>query len=352
MRRILVHGAAALVLALPACHDLPSESAPDALAPQEPALSFYGVGDVVRAVPRPCPDPAADGFDFWVGQWNVYNPAGTQIATSVISSELDGCVVMEDYLADGGYRGRSLSAYDAATGTWHQLFQDNVLGNWRLAGEVENGSMVMHSDQVIYHFGIGDFVHRVADVTWTPTSATTVRQFFEGSFDGGPVQTLFDGRYVAADELDRATPGSFPFCESVLPGYRQLDFWIGEWSAEAASGPAVGSATVRSDLNGCLMIQELTGRNGYRARSYMVYDFPTDVWFRYLADNAGDFVKLSGGLDGGRMVLTGTDEAEDGRTFHVRDTIEPVAGGVLETWETSPDGDRWTTSLTVRYSAP
>ena len=65
--------------------------------------------------------------------------------------------------------------------------------------------------------------------------------------------------------------------------------------------------------------------------------------FRTYADNLGGRVFLSGGLDGQRMVMTGTRSLADGTQQRVRVSWTPEsADRVVEAWELSPDdGATW-----------
>jgi hypothetical protein len=342
----------AACLAFTACGD---PDAPGVTAPGEPplpgaALSVYGLGDVNRAVPNPCPDPGHRQFDFWVGQWNVLGAAGTQIATSVISSEMDDCVIMEDYIGSGGFRGKSLSVYDPETRRWHQTFVDNIIaGSFRLAGGLEGDAMVMRGSQPVYNFATQAVRQRDATVTWSPLSEGRVRQTFLTSFDGAPATVTFDGTYLPAETLQRATPAYFPYCESVIPEFRQLDFWVGGWSV-AADGLELGSSEVRKDLNGCLIQEDFQTPKGYRSRSYVYFDFVVERWFRTFADNTGAHAELSGVKQGDGIVMTGEETGPGGQRRMVRVTIAPDGPDVRQQWESSGDGGRsWKSELGLQY---
>ena len=312
----------------------------EGVLPSEPvgsdagAFSVYGTGDVGRAVPQPCRGEGFREFDFWVGRWNVHNPSGALIATSVISSEMDGCLVMEDYIQSTGFQGKSLSAYDRNTGEWHQTFVDNIIaGSFRLAGGLHGEEMVMSGSQPIFNFGTQSVQQRDVTVFWSRLSEGRVRQRFEASFDGAPPTTTFDGTYVPRSELDRATPAEFPFCRTLLQEFRQLDFWIGSWTV-AAHESELGRSVVRSDLNGCLIQEDFETGRGYRSRSYLYFDFVVERWFRTFADNLGTVIELSGGLEGDALIMTGEDIGPGGQVRGVRVTLAPDgAGGVRQIWE-------------------
>jgi hypothetical protein len=213
--------------------------------------------------------------------------------------------------------------------------------------------MELSGGQEIYHFGLGKIVHREATSTWSVQGNGTVHQSILGSFDGGPTQVLFEGLYRPVDDPDRAEPAFFPLCQDVLPSFRELDFWIGSWTVAGTPGGGTAAAEVHADLNGCLLQQDLRGRNGYHSRSFLFWDFAENRWFRTLADNTGAWVQLTGSLVDGAMVLTGTDQGPDGRELQVRNTIDPGDGDVMETWEVSDDGGAtWVRALHLAYQTP
>ncbi len=88
----------------------------------------------------PCSQPEVKQLDFWVGEWDLTwpaqqgQPAGK--GTNVVTRELDGCVVEENFNGanSGGLIGRSVSVYNAHTGKWHQTWVDNQGSYIDLAG--------------------------------------------------------------------------------------------------------------------------------------------------------------------------------------------------------------------------
>jgi len=79
----------------------------------------------------PCAAPEYRQFDFWIGDWDVFdvdNPAKRVDAIHVdprryptlmpaSARRLDGCVLREDYQDTEGHKGQSFSIYDARTGS-------------------------------------------------------------------------------------------------------------------------------------------------------------------------------------------------------------------------------------------
>jgi hypothetical protein len=326
-----------------------TEQPATALHRQDKGGLLYNSGDLKHPPRNPCFKPGYGQFDFWRGKWNVQGPAGLINSTSVITRELDGCVIMEDFIFNGGFQGRSLNIYDSRDDRWYQSFVDNTTGNYRLVGGLEGAEMVMNADQPAFTPGAG-VRQRKSRVVWTALEDGSVRQTFDESFDGGPVTRTFDGLYLAADELDRATPGVNPFCQSSLPGARHLDFWLGEWKVSERRGPRLGRSEVTSNLNDCLIEENFSSRTGFKSRSYLFYDFTVDRWFRTYADNAGEHFELSGGLEDGQMVLTGDEVDWKGRTIRIRVVIEPAGERVEQSIEVSQDGGAtWREDLALSY---
>ena len=142
---------------------------------------------------KPCNTRQHRQFDFWVGTWDVTSAANPgRTATNRISATHDGCVILEQYDAPGGYSGTSLSFYDQNTDTWHQTWIDNQGAPLFLRGGFKKGSMVLINDSK---------PESVQRVTWTALNDGRVRQHWESSPDDGETwTTVFDGTYTKKDE--------------------------------------------------------------------------------------------------------------------------------------------------------
>ena len=71
--------------------------------------------------------------------------------TNVVKSLLDGCVVEENWTGAGGGFGRSLNFYDAASGTWSQMWVASSgcpNGMIIVEGKFEDGAMTMRGRKV------------------------------------------------------------------------------------------------------------------------------------------------------------------------------------------------------------
>jgi hypothetical protein len=133
---------------------------------------------------------SARDFDFWVGEWDVFGPAGRQVGANSITPLFDGAALAEHWRGAGDVEGRSLNTYVASAGRWHQTWVDSTGDLLLLDGGLVGGSMVLEGT---LPGADGSAEHQ--RITWTP-EPDGVRQHWEASSDGGASwQTAFDGHY-------------------------------------------------------------------------------------------------------------------------------------------------------------
>ena len=148
---------------------------------------------------RPCAAAEYHQFDFWLGEWDVFNPQGQKIGTNAITSTNDGCVLLESWRDARGGTGNSFNFYESNTKRWHQFW---VASNGNAAplsaaadgtpmpmsGGLVNGAMVLQSPAGM---------KPVNRWTWSKLEGGRVRQHAEQSDDAGATwKTTFDGTYV------------------------------------------------------------------------------------------------------------------------------------------------------------
>ena len=144
----------------------------------------------------PCTAPEHRQFDFWLGTWDVFGPAGKQVGTNRIERIADGCALLEQWSGRGDVTGKSLNIYDATDGRWHQTWVDNGGTLLMLAGGLVGSSMVMSMTGPSPTDPKATLLQRI---TWTPAPDASVRQLWESSSDGGRTwAVVFEGRYVRA----------------------------------------------------------------------------------------------------------------------------------------------------------
>src|ERR1700679_3495178 len=78
------------------------------------------------AQPPPCSAPAYRQFDFWLGEWDVFEEGGSKAeARATITSIQSGCGLREQYEGANGSSGESLSMYDPSPAEWQQTWLSN-----------------------------------------------------------------------------------------------------------------------------------------------------------------------------------------------------------------------------------
>jgi len=117
------------------------------------ALSFFFVVNHAtkrtQAAPKAagCAAPEYRQFDFWVGDWDVFEVGGPiKVAHARVDLILDGCVLHEDYRGADGHRGQSFSIFDSNRRVWHQSWVTNRGQLLMIEGKFEAGAMVMSGE--------------------------------------------------------------------------------------------------------------------------------------------------------------------------------------------------------------
>ena len=142
--------------------------------------------------------PGAKDFDFWVGEWDVYDRAGRMGGTNSITKRSGGCLILEEWTSATGGNGTSMNYLDPRTGDWVQTWMGvNNFITYR-GGLDDKGRMVLTGE--ITYFGPNG--SRTADFrgTWTPNEDGTVTQHFE-EYDAGEElwKDWFIGTYKPSD---------------------------------------------------------------------------------------------------------------------------------------------------------
>lgn len=143
-----------------------------------------------------CTDPYRD-FDFWIGNWEVFDTSGKIVGHNRISSAQDSCLLVEQWTsATSKHRGASQNFFDRRTGRWKQVWVDNSGLILELEGGWNGEEMVLVSEQLLNKQNQPVY-HRIR---WKPDKEGSVRQVWEVlDLKGGLLQLFFDGRYVRKD---------------------------------------------------------------------------------------------------------------------------------------------------------
>ena len=131
-------------------------------------------------------------FDFWIGDWDVYNRQGKKAGTNRIDKVVNGCVLMENWVGAGGGPGKSLNYYDHTTGEWVQIWIGGTGVILPARGGIKDGSMFLEGTRYLRNG-----TTQLYRGTWTPLEDGRVRQFLELSSDEGKTwKVWFEGFYV------------------------------------------------------------------------------------------------------------------------------------------------------------
>lgn len=301
---------------------------------------LYGLGRLVSATPGTvCEDGPHDDFDFWIGEWDVFNPEGDQIGTNSVERVLDGCVVTESWVSGAGFPGRSINAFDSETGQWHQTWVSaNFAGHLRMSGELnDQGQMVLKGQREAVDPGFTIFDEYI----WTPLPPDEVKQVGIVKVPAVGLEGRFVGIYKRRDAITPAPETPTTGCRAGGPAEeaRQLDFWIGEWTVTNGTGKVLGTSRVSTDLSGCLLEERFRTDKGYRAVSFAAFDFWEQRWFRTYIDNRGERVEMVGTLESGALVFESHEGGPGSSgTLLQRVSVEPTGSGVRQFIEVSHDG--------------
>ena len=94
--------------------------------------------------PAACAGPDYREFDYWIGDWDVFDVGSpVKVARVHVDLILDGCVLHESYEGVDGHKGQSFTIYDASRKLWHQSWVTNRGEILVIEGKVENGAMVL-----------------------------------------------------------------------------------------------------------------------------------------------------------------------------------------------------------------
>jgi len=114
-------------------------------------------------------------FDFWVGDWVVYDTNGTIVGENTIKKLEKGCILNEHWRGAKGSTGRSYNYFNLTDSTWNQLWVDSQGQHLELKGHGGDNQMTLDSElipgkKVKYYFN---------RITWTSYPDGSITQIWE-----------------------------------------------------------------------------------------------------------------------------------------------------------------------------
>ena len=136
--------------------------------------------------------PQARDFDFWVGDWEVFDPeSGKKLGDNQVTLRENGCLIVEQWTGARGGTGMSMNFHDPLQNAWRQVWQ-SAPGFIDYAGGLdEQGRMLLEG--TLHSNARGTSVPFKG--RWTPNDDGTVLQEFWQRDDSGEWQSWFRGIY-------------------------------------------------------------------------------------------------------------------------------------------------------------
>jgi hypothetical protein len=155
------------------------------------SLVLTGAASAQQTGAPPCSEPVFRQFDFWLGEWEVFNQKGVKAGENRITREEYGCLLLEKWTAANGVTGQSYNFVDLNDGRWRQVWVSAGATIDYKGGLDAQGRMVLEGT-----IGYGAGVPGNGDKfrgSWTPNADGTVTQHFE-QFD--PVKNEWSDWFV------------------------------------------------------------------------------------------------------------------------------------------------------------
>ena len=101
----------------------------------------------------------------------------------------------------------------------------------------------------------------------------------------------------ALAQEEQSAPPPPPGCED--PAFRQLDFWIGDWSLswdKADGSKGRGTNSISREYDGCVIYEEFSSPEmEFEGMSVSTYDRTIESWRQTWVDDQGGYYDLVGG---------------------------------------------------------
>lgn len=138
--------------------------------------------------PAPCSTAEHRAFDFWLGDWDSYDPRGHLQGHLSVRKSYNGCVLIEIWKGTQGDEGTSFNIYDASRKVWNETWVSNHGTLLVLEGNRAGNQMTMVGTHIDT-----DGRPQLHRNIWTP-SPTGVHQVWQYSTDGGQTwKLMYDG---------------------------------------------------------------------------------------------------------------------------------------------------------------
>ena len=140
-------------------------------------------------------------------------------------------------------------------------------------------------------------------------------------------------------------------CEN-YEGFRQLDYWVGDWEVRTPNNQIAGHNSISIILDGCVIEENWTGATTSRGKSLNYYNPQTKKWHQNWVDNFGNPLNLIGEVVNDTIVYRGnTLNIQSGaQTMNEMMLAKVTTDEVHQVWRQSIDqGETWTVVFDGQY---
>jgi len=133
--------------------------------------------------------------------------------------------------------------------------------------------------------------------------------------------------------------------------YRQLDFWLGDWTVFDKAHQLLGSSRIEGISGGCALQETFRGQGGLEGRSLSSWNPGLRRWEHYVTEAQGVPLFFTGGFVEGGLQLRADAATRRGAPLKWRLTLSKLPDGrVRHLSETSSDSGRtWAVQADVTY---
>ena len=159
-----------------------------------------------------------------------------------------------------------------------------------------------------------------------------------GVLTNDPLLNSMEGRKDYDELVSKMSVQAYPCVHQ--DGFRDFDFWIGEWDVHVANGTLAGSNVIKAVERGCMLTEHWTNVNGGTGMSINYFDKSSDKWVQVWNAEGGSQINIRGGLTDDGMALEGyIHYVGNGTTAPFRELWTPLPDGrVRQYFEQSNDG--------------
>jgi tetratricopeptide (TPR) repeat protein len=154
---------------------------------------FQQILEQAAVAVAPClHDPRNRAFDFWIGDWDVFDTKSRdKVGESHVELSLEKCVLIENWAGKYGDTGKSFNHLDPESGKWRQYWVSSNGSVNTYEGDVQDG--VMHFSGISRARGAAPTAVRL---TFRPKPDGSVEQIGEGLSAGNDWVVNYDFTYV------------------------------------------------------------------------------------------------------------------------------------------------------------